>query len=145
MSDPSGLSTNRWLYQLIARPTATYAALISPHAVDVRDVATAAVRALSAPAQHPGEGRRRRRVLLHGGSFTWTDAVRHLAHVRQELKGRLVEGGDPSVDQGDATSVARLDITVAKEDLGMESFIDWHQTVEDAMDSMIQREDAWAT
>lgn len=65
--------------------------------------------------------------------------------MRQELKDRLVEGGNPSVDQGDATSVARLDITMAKEDLGMKTFIDWHQTVEDAIDSMIQREDAWAT
>lgn len=112
-----------------------------PHAVDVRDVAKIAVRTLSTSSMHPpGE---RRRLLLHGGSFTWTDVVTHLARARPELRSRLVEGGNPSVDQGDAKSFASFDTTAAKELLGEESFICWQQMVEDAMDSILQKEATW--
>jgi hypothetical protein len=90
--------------------------------------------------RHPGE---RRRILLHGGSFTWTDAVVHLARVRPELKSRLVDGGNPSADQGDAKAVARFDTTAAKELLGNESFIGWQRMVEDTLDSIVQRELTW--
>ena len=142
----AGLSTNRWIYQLVARPIATYPVYDPIHAVDVRDVAMAAVRALSAPMRLPEELQEmgQRRIHLLSGSFAWAEAVRHLAQVRPELKGRLVEDGSPSIDQGKPRSMAGIDTTLAKEILQIESFIGWHKMVEDAMDSILEREATWA-
>ena len=134
------------MYQLVARPTATYPVINPPYTVDVRDVAMAAVRALSAPMRRPGELQqlRQRRINLFNGSFTWGEVVRHLAQVRPELKGRLVEDGSPCTDQGKPRSMASIDTTLAKEVLQIESFIGWHKMVEDAMDSILEREATWA-
>ena len=135
------------MYQLVARPTATYPVYDPIHAVDVRDVAMAAVRALSAPMRLPGEPQQlgQRRIHLFGGSITWAEVVRHLAKVRPELKGRLVENGSPCTVQGEPRTMAGIDTTLAREILQMESFIGWHKMVEDAVDSILEREATWAS
>jgi len=141
VSDPTSLSTDGYLYQLLAQPVATYPAVSARHAVDIRDVATAAVLSLSATKKHPGE---QRRIILHDGSFnfTWTEVVRHLAHARPELKSRLVDGGEPAAGRETAKPVATLDTSKAREVLGLSTFIDWKQSVTDAVDSILQRESA---
>jgi len=132
------LSTNRHIYSLIRRPTPAYPPALAPLTVDVRDVARAAVLALEAKLPHAGE---QRRILLWGSSFTWKQAVQHLASVRPELKGRLVDGGEPEMEEEQPT--ARLDNSQAKELLGLNEFIGWKQTVEDTVDTILKREHTW--
>ncbi|KAF8484403.1 hypothetical protein JB92DRAFT_3131509 [Gautieria morchelliformis] len=140
-----GLSTNRFIYGLIAGAAAAYppeSIAMTPHFVDVRDVATACVRALQAPPAPPGE---KRRVLVCGGAFTWAQAVRHIAKVRPSLVARLVpvRGGGGGGGDEDATPCARIDTGVAREVLGMREFIGWEQAVADAVDSLLEREKGW--
>jgi nucleoside-diphosphate-sugar epimerase len=138
ISDISSLSTNGWIYQLLS---GTYPGNLGQRAVDIRDVARSAVLSLSANERKPGE---QRRIILYGGSFTWEEAVRHIAHVRPDLKSRLVDGGNAAVPEEDLRPRARFDTSKAKDVLGLPKFIDWKQMVEDTVDSILTREGSWA-
>jgi nucleoside-diphosphate-sugar epimerase len=106
--------------------------------VDVRDVARAAVLSLKTQPPQPGE---RRRILLWGGTFTWKQAVKHIAAAKPELKARLVDRGEPSAEQ--EAQAAGVDTSKAGEVLGLNEFIGWKQTVEDTVDSLLKREPTW--
>ncbi|KAF8531210.1 hypothetical protein JB92DRAFT_3080995 [Gautieria morchelliformis] len=134
----SSLSTNIWIYMLLSGKMADYPRAVSPRCVDVRDVARAAVLSFSCPAAPHGV---RKRILLWGGSFTWSHAVEYIALVRPELKHRLVDGGEPATV--DVAPSANIDTTEARTLLGLQSFIGWKRTVEDTVDSLLARENTW--
>ncbi|KAF8578920.1 NAD(P)-binding protein [Ramaria rubella] len=134
---PGNLSSNEFLYSMFAPSGASYHAKLFPHFVDVRDVARACVLSLQAKPALAGQ---RRRILLCGGSFSWTQAAKHIADVRPELKSRLVENGVIVVEELPA---ATLDVSMAKDVLGITEFIGWKRMVEDAVDSMLKKEVLW--
>ncbi|GAA6061685.1 hypothetical protein JCM10212_005977 [Sporobolomyces blumeae] len=98
------------------------------------DVALAHVRALEVDEDKV----KGRRFLLCGGSFTWEDAVRHLAQVHPELKDRLPTLPEQDVD-GDKP-IARLDCTPAREILGIDEFRNWKDTLERTIDRLVEVE-----
>ncbi|KAF8528742.1 hypothetical protein JB92DRAFT_2805139 [Gautieria morchelliformis] len=138
ISNISSLSTNAEIYQLLsgASPDSS-----TQHAVDIRDIARSAVLSLSAKERKPGE---KRRIILHSGTFTWKEAVRHIAKVRPGLKSRLADGGNVVVSEEDLKPAARFDTSKAKDVLGLPTFIDWKHTLEDTVDSILAREGSWA-
>jgi len=106
-----------------------------PITVDGRDVARAHILALrSPPASEVG----RKRLLVSGPNFTWKDAVEHLAKVRPELKDRL-----PDSSEAKEVQTASVDVSRAKEVLGLHSYVDWRKTVEDAVESLLAIEKSW--
>ena len=106
-----------------------------PIPVDVRDVERAHILALrSAPT--PGK---HKRILVAGPPFTWKQAVEHLAVTRPELKNRL-----PDTSEAEVQTVATVDVSRARELLGLDEYTDWRKTVEDTADSLIALEKRWA-
>ncbi|KAF8583083.1 NAD(P)-binding protein [Ramaria rubella] len=134
---PGNLSSNGFLYSMFAPNGASYHAKLFPHFVDVRDVARACVLSLQAKPALAGQ---RRRILLWGGSFSWTQAAKHIADVRPELKSRMVDHGAIIVEELPA---AALNVGMAKDVIGITEFIGWKRTVEDAVDSMLKKEVLW--
>lgn len=123
---------------LLSGPNAAYPPAVEPQYVDVRDVARAAVLSFSSWSALPGV---KRRFLLQGGSFTWKQAVKHIAAVRPDLHGRLLDHGDPG--QVEEAPAAKIDTSKARNILGLTEFIGWQKTVEDTVDSLLDREGAW--
>jgi len=105
-----------------------------PQTVDVRDVARAHVLALSAPSTKEVG---RKRLFVAGPTGTWKAAVEHLAAVRPELKGRL-----PDLSEARDADAATVDVSRAKEVLGLTEYISWEKTVEDTADSLVAIEKA---
>lgn len=103
----------------------------------VVDVALAHVRAVEKPAELVAG----KRFLLCGGAFTWEEAIEHLATVRPELKPRLPK---LPAEQAPRGTIAHLDTTPAQKDLGIEHFRKWKPTLEETIDSLVQREKEWA-
>ncbi|GAA5923169.1 uncharacterized protein JCM15063_003559 [Sporobolomyces koalae] len=81
---------------------------------------------------------RGRRFLLCGGSFTWEDAIRHLATTRPELKPRLpkLTQHDPDADK----PIAKLDCTPAQQVLGITQFKEWKEILEKTIDRLVEIE-----
>jgi len=108
-----------------------------PLTVDVRDVAKAHVLALTAPLSSKVG---RKRLLVTGEGFLWKDAVEHLLAVRPELRGRLP---DPSEARKVLEEASTMDVSRAREVLGLDEYIDWRKTVEDSVDSLLGIEGGW--
>ncbi|KAF8582158.1 NAD(P)-binding protein, partial [Ramaria rubella] len=138
LSPSLDLSTNRFIYLLISGENAAYPPKMAPQCVDVRDVARACVLSLNTKPAVVGE---RRRILLSGGSFSWKQAAKHIAAVKPELKGRLVDRGEAAMEEVPA---AVIDINEARETLGLMEFIPWERSIEDAVDSLLHRERMWS-
>ncbi|KAF8527016.1 NAD(P)-binding protein [Hysterangium stoloniferum] len=130
----NSLSTDINIYKLLSGKNSQYPVGTLPQYVDVRDVAQSVVLTLSTtPA--PGQ---QRRILLCAGSFSWKQAVRHIAAVRPGLKSRLIDGGEPEGNL--EVSAATLDTSKAAEVLGITKYIGWEKMLEDTVDSLLKLE-----
>lgn len=67
-------------------------------------------------------------------------AAEELRKARPELTDRLVPLNIAKPPPG---PIASLDVTVAKQKLGLPSFITWKQTLLDAVDSLLALEEKW--
>ncbi len=133
---PSRLSSNEQMYALVyGKPGRPLGFQMSPQFVDVRDVATAHVRALSVPPAAD------KRYLIGGGHLITKDAVQYLAKTHPELKERLPSIADAA--DIDVKTISVLDTSKAKKELGMDKYISWEKTVEDATASMLSYEEFW--
>ncbi|ETW81018.1 hypothetical protein HETIRDRAFT_440578 [Heterobasidion irregulare TC 32-1] len=132
--DRGALSTNAYIYGLLS-PTGAYPRL--PGYADVRDVARAHVKALSA-----GPSSSRKRILISGEWFNWGEAVKYLLEVHPELKGRIV---DPE-NAPKAVTGWIVDLTQSEQVLGLgkEQLTPWKKTVLDAVDALLKLEKEWA-
>ncbi|GAA5826885.1 hypothetical protein JCM11251_002142 [Rhodosporidiobolus azoricus] len=102
----------------------------------VEDVALAHVRALEVEVEEKVKGQR---FLLYGGAFTWEDAIEHLASARPALASRLPK--IPPTGHKDADKpIAKLDISPAKEVLGMTQLKGWKETLEETVDALVEIE-----
>lgn len=106
--------------------------ILGPWTSDVRDVARAHLLALAAP---PTSQVGRKRLLIAGTNFTWKDAVEHLRVAKPDLEDRL-----PDSTEVPKLSTCTLDTKVAREVLGIQSFIDWQKTVEDTVEDILRFE-----
>lgn len=128
-----GLGTNRMIYGLISgeagRPLTSQ---VAPFFCDVRDVARAHVAALKVPRKQQDK-----RYLVSGGAFSWKDAVVHIAQTLPDLVTRL-----PSVYSAPAFpgTLSSIDVTPAKEDLGLGEYIPWERTVIETVVSLLKVE-----
>ena len=107
----------------------------APLTVDVRDVAKAHVIALTSP---PSSEVGRKRLIIAGRGFFWKEAVDHLRVVRSGLKDRL-----PDPSEAQFLDVVTLDVSRAREVLGLTEYVDWKKTVEDCADSLLEIEASW--
>ncbi|KAJ6561691.1 hypothetical protein B0H19DRAFT_944274, partial [Mycena capillaripes] len=124
-------SVPTFIYALIAgEPRPSLPPQFAPFYCDIRDVARAHVRSLSAPST---DGTKKR-FLICGGTFTWKDVVAHVAIARPELKGRLtsIEAASPLPGPLSVTNVSQ-----AKEVLGMDEYIPWEKSVGDTLDCLL--------
>ena len=128
----SALSTNYFLYDLLRRSGPEQ---LSPATVDVRDVATALVLALSAP---PTSKVGRKRFPLSGEWYGARAAADYLAEVRPDLKGRLSE----AAKNAGPTRKNVLDTSRSEEVLGLK-YTDWHKTVLDGVEYLLELEENW--
>lgn len=130
------LSSNQHIYTLLK---GSIPPPLPPLFCDVRDVAHAHVAALSAPKSAGSV--EDKRFLVYGGVLTWKQAVEYLHEKRPELKARL-----PPVDGAFAPfpgPITTIDATRAKEVLGMEKYRSYEETLEAAVDSLLEAEKQW--
>ena len=115
--------------------------IAAPLTIDVRDVARAHVLALRAPPETQVE---RKRLLITGASFAWFDAVVHLRRAIPEISERL-----PRVVEGEEKKppvpVAGVDVSRAREVLGLKEYVDWKKTVEDTTRALLEVEKSWGS
>lgn len=116
------------IWNLISGKTATLPEDRLPLFCDSRDVSKAHLQALKRP-ESVGT-----RVLLCGGAFTWKEAADFLKEARPELADKLPK---PNPEAAPIQHLAKMDTTVAKEKLGMDSFIDWKTTLLDTVDDLV--------
>ena len=128
----SALSTNFFLYDLV-RPTGPEQ--MAPNTVDVRDVATALVRTLTAP---PTSQVGRKRFPLSGEWYGSRAAADYLAEVRPDLRPRLSE----AAKNAGPVKKSNIDTSRAEEVLGLKA-TDWHKTVLDGVESLLKLEQDW--
>ncbi|KAF8072304.1 NAD-P-binding protein [Lyophyllum atratum] len=136
LPEQSALSSNQHIYTLLkgAIPPP-----LPPLFCDVRDVAQAHVAALLVPKSTSNV--EEKRFLISGGFLIWKDAVEYLHQTRPELKDRL-----PALDAtfapfpGPPTSI---DATRAKTVLGMEKYHTWKETIDGAINGLLEAEKAW--
>jgi len=69
-------------------------------------------------------------------------AVEELLTTRPELKDRIVPLHTAKPAPG---PMASLDNTVAKQNLGLQEFISWKQTLSDTVDSLLALEKRWSS
>ncbi|KAI0341791.1 NAD(P)-binding protein [Trametopsis cervina] len=128
------LSTNSQVYSLFrADLPLTYGI----RWVDVRDVATAVLRSLTAP---PTSEVGRKRFIMSGDPWpSAKEVAEYIAEARPELKERIspaaLEAGGPAVK-------SIVDTSRAKEVLGLK-FTDWKDTILSTVDSLLAFEKEW--
>ncbi|KAF8896841.1 NAD-P-binding protein [Mucidula mucida] len=107
---------------------------MAPHAIDVRDVAKAHVRALEIPPAG------RKRFVIVAGWFTWKQAAEYLARTIPQLKDRL-----PSTDEAPEMSgePSTTDVSYAKEVLDIKEYIGWEKMITDTITSILEVEKTW--
>ncbi|KPV78383.1 uncharacterized protein RHOBADRAFT_50856 [Rhodotorula graminis WP1] len=107
----------------------------------VADVATAHVRALEADDDKVAG----KRFLICGGSFTWEDATSYLASQRPALRSRLPTlPASPDQYKDAGKPIATLDTSLAKANLGFDSFIGWEETLLSTVDALVEIEKQFA-
>ncbi|KAF8901589.1 NAD-P-binding protein [Mucidula mucida] len=131
--EPARLGANVMVYSLIngehGRPLPMQ---LTPLYTDVRDVATAHVRALKVS---PEVGNKR--FLISAGFFTWKQAAEYLQKTKPELASRLPSTADAAGLPG---PVSDTDVSLAKELLGLDEYIGWEQMINDTVNSFIRVE-----
>ncbi|KAJ7472642.1 NAD-P-binding protein [Mycena latifolia] len=132
------LGANVMMYALIAgAPGRALPPQLAPFYCDVRDVARAHVRSLTAGRSKSGE---KKRFLICGGAFTLKAAVEYLAAARPELAARL-----PSTEAATPLPgpLSTADVSPAKDVLGMDEYIPCEKSVSDAIDCFLVAEKEW--
>ncbi|KAK7457029.1 hypothetical protein VKT23_010332 [Stygiomarasmius scandens] len=123
------LSTNDYIYTVVADSAYPEHQPIG-HLIDVRDAARAHVAALSAPPI-PG---RDKRIIICSGTFTWKSVADLIRKKRPEFKERLPKEG---LEQEYEQTNAPLSLDFAEEALGLKKYIDWEETVLEALDASL--------
>lgn len=126
------LSTDKLLYDLLSPDGPIMARLT---AIDVRDVARAALLSLAAP-HTSAVGRKR--ILMNGESIQPSEAAAYVARERPELRDRLSK----SWQKAGPAQEGNIDNSRAKEVLGLK-FTDWRKTVLDGVDSLVAIGKEW--
>ncbi|KAF5364917.1 hypothetical protein D9758_008160 [Tetrapyrgos nigripes] len=132
LTSRGNIGTNDIVYQLLLSGPDAYPNIPYGHMVDVRDIARAHVAALSAP---PIPGRNKRLIVAYG-AFTWKALAELIRKERPQVADRLPREDAKIVLQSDAP----LDTTFAKEVLGMETYINWEETMLEAVDVLLEYE-----
>ncbi|KAF8063230.1 NAD-P-binding protein [Lyophyllum atratum] len=136
LPEQSTMSTNQHIYTLFkgAIPPP-----LPPLFCDVRDVAKAHVAALLAPKSVSSV--EEKRFLISGGFLIWKDVVEYLHQTRPELKDRLpaLDATFPAFPGPPST----IDATRARTVLGMEKYHTWKETIDGAVDGLLEAEKAW--
>ncbi|KAI0642300.1 hypothetical protein C8Q79DRAFT_929284 [Trametes meyenii] len=138
------LGTNALIYQLIVgEPGRPLPPQLLPYYCNVRDVARAHVLALQLPkiVRDSQTDIQDKRFLVAGPeALLWTDAVKVLQAKRPDLQSRLptLEGAPPLPGP-----LSRVDVTRAKEVLGMREYTDWEVTLLETVDVLLEIEKAW--
>lgn len=130
-SESSINTSSKAIWSIVSGKTESLPEDRLPLFCDVRDVSRAHILALT---KHESIGQR---VPLFGGSFVWADAVQYLQKERPELATRLPRM-DPSAPA--YGPMASIDTSVAREKLGMNSFIGWQKTLLDTVDDLLEQE-----
>lgn len=134
----AGAGTNRMVYALIAGEKGRAPPMqLSPYYIDVRDVATAHVRALAAPPASE------KRFLISGGVFSWKEAAAYLAEARPELRECLPSLEAPGPGLLSTSTISTIDAAPAREMLGLAEYIEWKDTVNATVDSLLTLEKTW--
>ncbi|KAF8642472.1 hypothetical protein AX16_009473 [Volvariella volvacea WC 439] len=107
-----------------------------PFFVDVRDVAKAHVRALSVPPSPTPEAKR---FMVNAGKYTWKQATQYINRTRPEIKTPTLEafGEFPG-------PLSTLVTTRAKEVLGLDKYVEFEKTIDDAIESLYAASKTWA-
>ncbi|KAF9269130.1 NAD(P)-binding protein [Marasmius fiardii PR-910] len=122
------LGSNARVYSLITNGPNTYPPLRTGHLVDVRDGAKAHVNALYTP---PVQGRNKRFIISATPcQFTWKEAAEFVRKERPELASRLPDKNAKYPPQ----IRVPLDVSFARDVLGMKEYIPWGQTILAALD-----------
>lgn len=125
------------LLNLISHPSSAPSTRL-PIFIDVRDLAVAHIRALQRP------GSIGKRIPLAGGTLWLDEAVDYLRTERPAVASRLPPASEGPLEK-DTKTLARYDISLARDVLGIEAWMDWRQCLLDAVDSLLQREAASST
>jgi nucleoside-diphosphate-sugar epimerase len=130
----TSLGSNRFVYALL---NGRVPPPLPPPYCDVRDVARAHVAALKISPKLPAQDKR---ILTSGGLMLWKEATQYLAETQPELKTRLptMESFPPD---GKASTI---DVTRAKDLLGIESWVPWRKTLDDTIGELLRAEQVWA-
>lgn len=139
----AGAGTNGLVYALIAGEKGRAPPVqLPPYYIDVRDVATAHVRALAAP---PASDVRalEKRFLISGGAFSWKEAAAYLATARPELEDRLPSLDSDSPGLNLPSTISTIDTAPARDALGLTEYIGWKDTVNATIDSLLAVEKTW--
>lgn len=143
----AGAGTNRMVYALIAGEKGRAPPMqLSPYFIDVRDVATAHVRALTVPPVPVSDANApAKRFLISGGVFSWKEAAAYLAAARPELRDRLPSLDAPGPGPGllSTSTISTIDTAPARETLGLTEYIGWKDTVSATVDSLLALEKTW--
>ncbi|KAK0527827.1 hypothetical protein OC834_002104 [Tilletia horrida] len=127
-------TSSKAIYQMIASAE-TFPGDRLPLFAHVTDVADAHVLALSKP-----EAGGKRFLLQGSGVLTWGNAALHISTKHPELKSRLPKGWEEAVqNRKGEDQYAKLDTSYARDILGI-SFKDWEETLEDALQSLLELE-----
>ncbi|KAF9032097.1 NAD-P-binding protein [Hymenopellis radicata] len=130
--NPTRLGANIFPYSLIQG--GKLPPQMAPHAIDVRDVAKAHVRALEVPPAG------RKRFVIVAGWFTWKQAAEYLERAMPQLKERL-----PPIEEalGLPGEPSTTDVSYAKEALGIKEYIGWEKMIVDTITSILEVEKTW--
>ncbi|TFY78627.1 hypothetical protein EWM64_g5383 [Hericium alpestre] len=114
------------------RPFAEYAEALShtyPAFVHISDIARAHILALDVPPSP-----KPKRITICGGYLVLSEAVRHIARVRPELKDRL-----PVLEDGftDDRPYVKFDTSAMENVLRMTGLKTWQETIEDTIDAIV--------
>jgi len=135
---PTGLGSNRLIYQLISgeggRPLPPQ---LPPYAIDVRDAARAHITALELPK---GAVPKQKRFIISAGPILWRDAVEYISKTQPELRDRLPSIENPPPLPG---PLSTIDTSFAREHLHIANYISLQETVTATLDSLLRVEKTW--
>ena len=108
---------------------------------NVKDIARAHVDALSTPPLLLDGTRERKRLIVYAGNMFWTDVIDHIREKWPQISDRLVKR---ELVEAVQMTTAKYDSSFTNKVLGwsQESYIDWKQTVDETVDTLLKWESA---